>query len=282
MNLLGKFFTVLIFLLAAVFMAAALMVNASHRNWRQVVLEGENGAPGLKEQIESLDQINRQLRDESAKVKADLDRERIARVTALASLQTQLDNQSQDLERRTADVSRLTSENTTLAQDNQTNTLQLKQLMEDNDRLEAQIRREQQQRDQLFTEVLEITDKMNQLRGFKTQLEERNKNLQRQVTRFEEVVSSYGINIDDPLDGSPPERNGKVVKIDRDRDLVLISIGYDEGLRDDHTLEVTRNDRYITKLKVVETRPDQAVARIIETHNAGTIQEGDRVDTTLE
>ena len=64
--------------------------------------------------------------------------------------------------------------------------------------------------------------------------------------------------------------------------LVEISIGYDDGLRRGHHLEVTRGGRYVGRLKVRETEPDRAVAEIMRDYSEGIIEEGDRVDTTLE
>ena len=64
--------------------------------------------------------------------------------------------------------------------------------------------------------------------------------------------------------------------------LVLVSIGYDEGLRKGHFLDVTRGGRYVGKLKVRNTEPDRAVAEILENYSEGIFQEGDRVDTSIE
>ena len=123
---------------------------------------------------------------------------------------------------------------------------------------------------------------MNKLRGFKQQLEDRNEQLMAQATRFKEVLAAKGIDVNAPLDGAPPERNGNILQIDRPSQLVLVSIGYDEGLRKGHFLEVTRNGRYMGKLKVRNTEPDRSVAEILEDYSEGILQEGDRVDTTIE
>ena len=72
MTLLGKSFSVVILILSAIFMVLALAVNASHRNWRDVVLTGINGQPGLKSQIESITRENTQLRDSKDRIQADL------------------------------------------------------------------------------------------------------------------------------------------------------------------------------------------------------------------
>jgi hypothetical protein len=282
MTLLGKSFSAIILILSAVFMVLALAVNASHRNWRDVVLTGVGGQPGLKKQIESTVRENNQLRDSAQRTQGALDREQAARRTALAALQTQLDQLKTDLQQSESTVQQQTAQITILVQTDKARAEELAQLTDDNVELRAKVRSEQQDRDKLFTQTLELTDQMNKLRGFKQQLEERNQQLMAQVTLFEEVVASKGIDINEPLDGAPPERNGNILVIDRPRHLVEVSIGYDEGLRKGHLLEVTRRGRYVGKLKVRNTEPDRAVAEIMKDYSEGILQEGDRVDTTLD
>jgi hypothetical protein len=282
MTLIGKAFTAVILILSVIFMALALAVNASHRNWRDVVMTGVNGEPGLKQQIESTTRINNQLRVTAETTQANLDREQAARRTALAALQTQLDQLQNDLQNSEASVQKLTAEVQVLTQTDLSRVQELERLTAENKSLRASVRKEQQDRDMLFTQTLELTDQMNKLRGFKQQLEERNQQLMAQVTRFEEVVTSKGIDIHAPLDGAPPERNGIILEVDRPRRLVLVSIGADEGLRQGHKLEVTRGGRYVGKLEIQRTTPDRAVAKILTDYSEGILQESDRVDTTIE
>lgn len=282
MTLLGKSFSAIILILSAVFMVLALAVNASHRNWRDVVLTGVNGRPGLKSQIESTNRINEQLRDSQQRTQSSLDREQAARRTVLAALQTQLDQLKNDLQQSEASVQKLTAQVQELTQIDLSRAQELERLTAENSGLRTQVRTEQQDRDKLFTQTLELTDEMNTLRGFKQQLQERNSQLMTQVTRFEEVVASKGIDVDEPLDGSPPDRNGNILQIDRPRRLVLVSIGYDDGLREGHFLEVTRSGRYVGKVKIRKTEPNRAVGEILEDYSEGIMQEKDRVDTTLD
>lgn len=282
MTLLGKSFTAVILILSTVFMVLSLAVNASHRNWKDVVITGVDGRPGLKQQIEDISRVNEQLREARQRTLASLDREQAARQTALAALQTQLDRLESDLEQSQAAEADLRSQVTIANQTALDRTQELERLTTENTRLRSQIRSEQQDRDELFAQALQLTDEMNRLRGFKQQLEQRNKSLMAQVTRFEEVVTAKGIDVNEPLDGAPPERNGNILQIDRPTSLVLVSIGYDEGLRKGHFLEVTRKGRYVGKLKVRDTEPDRAVAEILKDYSEGILQEGDRVDTTLD
>ena len=282
MTLLGKSFSVVILILSAIFMVLALAVNASHRNWRDVVLTGINGQPGLKSQIESITRENTQLRDSKDRIQADLNREQAARRTALAALQTQLDQLQDVLQSSEQKVQEQSAQITVLTQTDLSRAEELERLTTENVTLRRQIRTEQQDRDTLFTETLTLTDQMNTLRGFKQELEVRNQQLIAQATRYKEVMTSKGIDVNEPLDGAPPDRNGNILQIDRPSSLVLVSIGYDEGLRKGHLLEVTRDGRYMGKLKVRNTEPDRSVAEILDDYSEGILQEGDRVDTTIE
>lgn len=282
MTLLGKSFSVVIFLLSAAFMVLSLAVSASHRNWRNEVLGDNAGNPGLKKQIEDISNVNQQLQDSEERALVSLDRERASRQTALAALQTQLTDLSAKLQASEKAAGDLRAQNNVLAQTDLNRTKQLEEITANNAKLRQQIRSEQQERDALFTQVLTLTDQMNKLRGFKNALEDRNKQLLAQVTRYKEVTQAKGIDIHQPLDGAPPERNGNILQIDRPTSLVLVSIGYDEGLREGHFLEVTRNGRYVAKLKVRKTETDRAVAEILRDYSEGILQEGDRVDTTLD
>ncbi|WP_346772207.1 SPX domain-containing protein [Neorhodopirellula lusitana] len=259
-------------------MVLALAVNASHRNWRDVVLADD----GLKAQIETIARTNSELRDSRARTQASLDREQAARRTALAALQTQLDQLESQLRESESTVQQLQAKNTELAQLDRSRAEELEKLTAETSRLRESVRKEQQDRDTLFAETLTLTDQMNSLRGVVQLQQDRNDQLMTQVTRYKEVVDAAGLNMNDPLDGAPPERNGNVLVINRPRKLVEVSIGYDDGLREGHFLEVTRGGRYVTRLRVRETEPDRAVAEILRDYSEGTIQEGDRVDTSIE
>lgn len=278
MTLLGKSFAVLILLLSGTFMILSLAVNASHRNWRDEVL----GPNGLKVQIETIAGTNEELRNARAKVQADLDREQVARRTALASLQTQLDQLESQLREKESEVQTLQAKTTELTQLDRSRAEQLELLTAEAARLRTQIRTEQQDRDSLFATTVKMTDDLNTLRGVVQTQQERNEQLLAQVTRYKEVVDAAGLNVSDPLDGAPPERNGNVLVVNKPRQMVEVSIGYDDGLREGHLLEVTRGGRYVTRLRVRKTNPDRAVADILNDYSEGVVQEGDRVDTTIE
>ncbi|WP_202617454.1 hypothetical protein [Roseimaritima sediminicola] len=259
-------------------MALALAANASHRNWRDEIVK----PGGLKEQVEQYARKNKELEDARVRVERALAAEQVARRTALAALQTELDEKTQLLETAEGAMSSLLAQKDVLTRKDLQITEELTRLTADNEKLRQQIVAEQEDRDQLFARTLELTDRMNSLRGLLEVQKERNESLLAQVTRFTEVTEAHGININDAIDGAPPERNGTVLVIDRPNRLVELSIGYDEGLRKGHLLEVTRGKQYLGRVQVRRTEPDRAVAEILPDYSLGTIREGDRVDTTIE
>ncbi|PAY15258.1 MULTISPECIES: hypothetical protein [Pirellulaceae] len=278
MTLLGKSFTVIIFLLSLSFMVLALAVNASHRNWRDVVL----GPSGYKEKIEAISRENEQLEDAKQRAQAALSREQVARRTALASLQTQLDQLQEELQLRISSVQKLEGELSNLAQVDKIRAEELQTLTDTTANLRDQVRKEQQDRDALFAQTLVLQDKLNEARGVRLEFETRNQNLQKELTRFREIADHMGIDPKAPLDGAPPERNGNVLVINRTKGLAEVSIGMDDGIRPGHELEVTRKSRYIGRLKVLKATPNRAVGEIMKDYSEGFILEGDRVDTSID
>ncbi|OYP32170.1 hypothetical protein [Rhodopirellula sp. MGV] len=278
MTLLGKAFTVVILLLSILFMGLALAVNASHRNWRDVVL----GPSGYKAQIEAYAQQNEQLQDAQQRAQASLAREQVARRTSLAALQTQLDQLNDDLADRIGRIQKLDEKLANLTETDKIQAEQLQELTDANKRLREQVTQEQKNRDDLFAQTLVLQDKLSEAQGVRMELDERNKNLAAELTRFREVADHMGIDPKAPLDGAPPDRNGNVLVVTRNKGLVEVSIGQDDGIRAGHQLDVTRDDRYIGRLRVVKTEPDRAVAEIMKDYSEGFILEGDRVDTSIE
>ena len=72
MNLVGKIFTVLIFLMCVVFGTFALMVHAAHKNWREVVV----AKGGLDDQLKDAAKQKKDLEDEKKILETTLENER--------------------------------------------------------------------------------------------------------------------------------------------------------------------------------------------------------------
>ena len=142
------------------------------------------------------------------------------------------------------------------------------------------MRAAQQARDEKFNEVVQLTDKLNELEGLRKDLEERRGQLIDQVTRMKLVLDRHGLDEYTPVVDLPPRVDGVVTAVG-DKGLVEISIGSDDGLREGHKLEVFRGNSYLGRVVIRRTEPDRAVAEIDPAYRKGSIRKGDRVATKL-
>ena len=95
MTLLGKICIVLILIMSIVFMSFSIMVYATHRNWRDLVIS--QMPKGLQVQLQDLETENDELDNQLEELKFKLASEQAARRQALAKLEEHSRNQQQTL-----------------------------------------------------------------------------------------------------------------------------------------------------------------------------------------
>jgi hypothetical protein len=282
MTLVGKIFTVLIFIMSVAFLMLAVTVFATHRNWRDAVMRPREHAdgPGLKIQIEDLHRRVGQLKEQLVRVEDRLAIEQAARRYALAALQTKLtqaEGQAQRSERAFAEEQ---AKSGVLATTLEANEDRLAAITAENEKLRESKRVAEQARDEKHGRVVELTDNINELTGTLDDMTEREKQLLAQVSRQKVVLDRHGLDEFTPVVDIPPRVDGYVTAVG-ETDLVEISIGSDDGLREGHRLEVFRNNSYLGRVEVKRTHPDRAVAEILKEYRQGIIKKGDRVATKL-
>ena len=282
MTLVGKIFTVLILIMSVAFLMLAVTVFATHTNWRDVVMRPREGGkePGLKVQIEELSAKVKTLLDELQRAADRLAIEQAARRYALAALQTKLESAKTELQRREAQFAELQAAHGTLLTTLETNEENLKKVTDEIAQLRTDMRAVQQARDEKFNEVVQLTDRLNELEGMRKDLEERRGQLLEQVGRMKLVLDRHELDEFTPVVDLPPRVDGVVVAVG-DKGLVEISIGSDDGLREGHKLEVFRGNSYLGRVVIRRTEPDRAVAEIDPAYRKGSIRKGDRVATKL-
>jgi hypothetical protein len=149
--------------------------------------------------------------------------------------------------------------------------------------LRQNIRSEQQARDAAFKATLAATEELHQLRNeFDTALK-RSQELASRVAGMSQVMEGAGVDPNTDPSGVVPTVDGVVSQIRRvpGGQLVELTIGADDGLKEGNTVEVFRGSRYLGRLEIVRTSPDKSVARVDRRFQQGAIQEGDRVATRL-
>lgn len=276
MNLLGKIFVVLITVMSLVFMTLALAVYATHKNWKEV-------ADNLTSQLNTL---NGQLQlkvEEYNRLEAQARGEKESATQQLAKLETERDN----LEKRNAVVQ---AELDQLRAERRDATAAVAATQANNQRLADEvtglrqdIRTNEQARDQAFATTLKATEELHQAKGMLDNTVERNRQLTEQISGMTSVMDAKGIDPNTPPDAVTPTVDGLVSRVKQvaGAQLVEVTIGADDGLKQGNTVEVYRGDRYLGRLDILKTSPDRAVGRVDRRFQQGAIQEGDRVATRL-
>jgi hypothetical protein len=277
MNWLGKVFVVVILIMSLVFMGLSMAVYATHKNWKltserlnkdltQERAEKEALITAHNRRVEDLERENTSKEQQAVKLEA----EKVALDEHNKQIQAELDGLRQNQRDHIAAVASTQAINQTLAG-------------EVGD-LRQKIRTEQQTRDRVFKTALDATEQLHQAAGEYNAARERSEQLTKQVAGMTTVMREKGIDPATAPGSVVPTVEGVVSQVRRtaNAQLVEVTIGADDGLKTGNTLEVSRGDKYLGRLDIIETSPDKSVARVDRRFQQGQIQEGDRVATRIK
>lgn len=277
MNWLGKVFVVLILLMSIVFMALSMAVYATHKNWKTVADSLDKQLQTARAETEQLKTAhNRRVEELMALTEAaqqqvrKLESERVSLADRNVQIQTELDQLKQQQREQIASVSATQELN--------------KGLTSEVTNLRQQIRTEQQARDSAVAATMTATEELHKVAGEYDTARERNEQLMKQVSGMTYILREKGINPNTEPGSVVPTVNGIVSQIRRagGETRVEITIGADDGLTAGNTLEVSRGDKYLGRIHILETSPDKSVGRVDRRFQQGQIQEGDRVATRID
>lgn len=288
MNLVGKIFTVLIFVMSVVFASFCVMVYGAHVNWRTVVKNTEASAEtplGLEPQLQNSKADNAELQNQLTKTVEDSEQKRKSDRRALTTLETTKRQLEDRLKVQDDEVARLTK-----LEREATATITAIGASLANLRGEVALVREtldatETDRDDQFKQVVRLTEELHaKANDFKVLLEQARR-LTEDLIRVKGVARAAGLNTEAPVGvGIPPLVEGKVLAVRADQ-LIEISIGSDDGLAVGHQLHVYRVlptvNTYLGKVRVTAVRPDTAVCLILNDYRKGAVQVGDDVATKL-
>ena len=80
--------------------------------------------------------------------------------------------------------------------------------------------------------------------------------------------------------GVPP-LDAVVLAVRPEADLVILSLGHNDGVEEGHEFTVYRNKNFIAKVKVIRTTDDLAGARILYQEGKASVQQNDKATTRL-
>jgi len=282
MNLVGKIFIVLIFVVSLFFMAIAVAVYGSHTNWRQVVENTDQSkAPlGLKHQLTNAQDDVKALLARIQVVEDDAKAEiqqRQERVTQLKTANGKLRKDRDAKDAALADAQK----QVTIA----TNTMnrvaaRLEDLKTELEQKRAAIRDVTDENLKDKGEVIRLTNVMHQLEIQQRRLLNMQMALAADKIRMEKLLEANNI----PAGGEPGANipvDGLVSKPPTKEGYVEVTIGQDDGLRQGVLLDVFHTGggptKYLGRLRVIKTEYDKSVGQI--QNQRGPSQEGDDIVT---
>lgn len=271
MTLVGKIFTVLIFVMSICFMTAAVMVFATHKNWKDSALSTQTLLTNLKV-------VEGNLKDELERYKKQLEVERVARRATVGSLNARVIRAETELAAKQREYEVMIASLTQATEATKVTQARLTSLESEIAATRTKLRDTEADLDDKFGKVVQLTDELNQATGLKGRLDERNTQLALQVSRMKMVMNAKGLDEFTPVAHIAPSVDGRVLAVNA-ADLIEISLGSDDGLKKGHTLQVYRGNQYLGQVTVRSTGPDRAVAQIVKDLQRGQIRKDDNVTT---
>jgi hypothetical protein len=271
----GKIFIVAIFVMSIVYMGFAMAVYSTHVNWRAEIYRTAEQADkdnplGYKFQVENLDAENKELKEKLADREDELAAEVADKRRVLAKLETERSELLAARTRMQTELDGLLEQNRVLSGTVDSTMANLSRLTGEVNGLRTEIRDVQSERIVIFDKVVATTDTAHQLRNELVTAKERNDQLLQQV-----------VELKNPPDAGSPRVDGEVTAVRADN-LIEVSIGSDDGIREGHTVEIFRGRTYLGRAEIVKTAPDRAVGKILKEYRKGVVQKGDSVATRFK
>ncbi len=272
MSTLGRAFIILNLVLSIAFFTVALMIGASHVNWKTKAEE-------LKVVAETQARLRVEaIKDQSANAQR-LREEQFMRSQQIAASNTQV----QTLVER---LNRMTQELQTASQDKENYQNRLKESESRIAKQDLEVDRLNNENSDLLDRVVEAKNEVvsltNQKYNLQNDLElikEREASLAQQNALLTKVTKAHNIDENEPIAKIQPRLDGEVASVDRDLNLVVVTLGLDDGLREGHKIEIYRGGKYVGSALVLKSDPNRASARLIPESMQKLVQQGDNVTT---
>ncbi|HYW78531.1 MAG TPA: hypothetical protein VE890_03105 [Thermoguttaceae bacterium] len=281
MTLVGKIFTVLIFVMSLVFMSFTVAVYATHKNWRDIVINGTKTELPLVEQLEQKENRNQELRDQKASLEAELAAQKKASDQVHSKLESEYDllkANHEGLVGRHADL--LTDQRDKVAALTAAHNT-LKSLRDRSALIEDARKSAEQDKDAAMKELIRQTEVSHAAVAELERVKKRQVEILQDLAKAKEVLAKFGLNGDPAGHQDVAPIIDAIVLAAPQQDLIEISVGEDDGLRQGHQLEVFRVQGgrrvYVGRIVVIRTDYDKSVCKIDPNYRQSPVQVNDRV-----
>lgn len=288
MNLAGKIFTLLIFIMSLVLVSLTLTIYVTHTNWRMVADNEKEemlalGHPlGYKQQLAAAEQENEELRVLNDDLKDHLETEKELKRKAVTGLENELAIQREDIAKLQKELDDKREAIRVAISSAEKAQKQAEQLASENVEIRKQIAAVLLDRDKEVNKNIELTDKVYEVRRQIGELQKRSDALNSELSQAKQVMSYLNLKPDVFYYRSltsPTGLRGQITAVDLDRKMVEISVGSDDGVREGHRFEVQTADgtSYVGRVLVLQVFPDKAICEHIPGFENGIYAKGNIV-----
>ncbi len=272
MNFAGKLLTFLILIMSLVFLVLAVVTGASHQEWKEIAKANKTKAETARRLLDEAKQdTNRGLQQLKA--------EATSRQQQLAQLNTELAKERQNrqakeqellkqLEIATARLETLKQAEERLVSQDQ----EIAQKIELNKNLVDEVAKRR-------VEVTTLTNDLFELKGRLDEYESRIADTTEQLAKAMKVLKANGLNENMLVAAIEPRVEGVVLK--SEGDVIVLSLGTDDGLRVGHVVDIFRGDRFVAKAVLSNPEYNMSAARVMPEYRQALVKEGDVVSTKL-
>lgn len=273
----GKIFTVVVFIMSIFFMLMGVMVLATHKNWRDDVLgdPADPSKPGMKKQLADAEAVNQALRKEIEELKKQIAQEQAGRRLVIPALRVKLDTAEAQVRSLNDQLAKLTADQGVLTATLQQQQQNLDKFTNETMALREAIKKAQEERDATFASYVSTLEQYNQASTTLATLEERSKIMADELALRTEMMNKLGISLNERTEQLAQDVKGEIREISGDK--VVISVGFDDGVRVGQELEVYTKTAYRGKVRIIKVEPDKAVGEILPEYTRGRMQRGDNV-----
>lgn len=278
MNLVGKIFVSLIAVMSIIFFSLTLVLYASHKNWKGVADE-------KNAEIKTLNDEKSELSRQKADLEETISREKAGYEKVSGALKTKADELETENGKLTEEKAALEAESQKRQEIITTNNATIREYQLNIETLMKDLATAQKNRADYLQSLVTTVNQMHELASVRGDLEEKNKELAVDFDKAKAVLDMKGLTATPELyDRTLPFPVSGIVQAVQEgpKGLIMVSLGSDDGLRPQHTLEVTRDNSYLGRIEVITVEPNRAVCRILPEYRQGTILEGDKVVSKLE
>lgn len=286
MTLVGKIFTVLIFVMSVVFMSFTVAVYATHKNWRDIVMSDDGPQLSLVKQLENKESRNEQLRDQKGRLETELAMQKKASDQVHGELESEYDRLRANHESLVIRQAALLKDQRDAITAVDLAHKTLKDLRKANSDLTANISSAEREKDAALKEMVRLSEENHAAVAESERVKKRQVELSQDLAKAMEVLRKFGlVPVPEKYRDTPPVVEGLVLAVPQ-QDLIEISIGEDDGLLKGHKLQVVRvqggRKIYVGRIEVVRTDYDKSVCKIDPNYRQSPVQVNDRVVSRIE